>query len=371
MVMAVENIKLKRVSKTFGDSLALDDFSIEIFQGELLVLLGPSGCGKTTALNILAGLETPTSGEVLFGDRIVNNLPADKREISMVFQGVGLYPHLNVLQNISFALRLQKIPENIIRERVNDVVQILGITPLTNRRINELSGGERQRVAIAKALVRRPYLFLLDEPFSSLDADLRRELRSEIVRIHQQLGTTMVFVTHDQEEAMAVADRIVVMSKSKLQQVGSPLDVHDNPANLWVAKFIGAYPINVISCLFNREESLISLFEPHGPKLPVDLALRNLIHMGEVEGEFILGVRPQYVQIVGTDECKPKILGVVYTRQVLGTQILYTLKFEAHELRAVVSSEFRFEVGQSVYVHLDLDHAFCFELTSGRRVYSE
>ena len=199
------------------------------------MLLGPSGCGKTTTLNMLAGLEQPTSGQLLFGDRVMNDVPPEERDIAMVFQSIALYPHLNVRDNIGFALKTQRRAEaGQIAERTTEVAAHPRYRPLLDRRIHQLSGGQRQRVAIAKALVRRPRLFLLDEPFSSLDAALRRQMRSELVRIHREVETTMVFVTHDQEEAMAIADRIAVMNEGELIQLGPPLDLYHAPRNLWV-----------------------------------------------------------------------------------------------------------------------------------------
>jgi ABC-type sugar transport system ATPase subunit len=220
-------IRFADVGKQFeGGVSAVKDLNLEIRDGELLVLLGPSGCGKTTTLNMLAGLEQPSTGQLYFNDRAMNNVPPEERDIAMVFQSVALYPHLNVRDNIGLALKTRRVPRQQIAERTAEVVGILDIAPLLNRRIHQLSGGQRQRVAIAKALVRRPRLFLLDEPFSSLDAALRRQMRSELVRIHREVETTMVFVTHDQEEAMAIADRIGVMRSGELIQLGPPLDVY-------------------------------------------------------------------------------------------------------------------------------------------------
>ena len=242
-----KQIRFVDVSKQFeGGVAAVRHLDLAIQDGELLVLLGPSGCGKTTTLNMLAGLERPTSGQLFFGDREMNDVPPEERDIAMVFQSIALYPHLNVRENIGFALKTQGVPRQQIAERTTEVARILDITPLLNRRIHQISGGQRQRVAIAKALVRRPRLFLLDEPFSSLDAALRRQMRSELLRIHREIETTMVFVTHDQEEAMAIADRIGVMSDGELIQLGSPLEVYRAPRNLWLAQFIGAHPLNVI-----------------------------------------------------------------------------------------------------------------------------
>src|SRR5918993_2989623 len=249
-----QSIRFASVSKQFEGGVAVvKDLNLEIRDGELLVLLGPSGCGKTTTLNMLAGLERPTAGQLYFNNRAMNDVPPEERDIAMVFQSVALYPHLNVRDNIGLALKTRRVPRQQIAERTAEVVGILDIASLLNRRIHQLSGGQRQRVAIDKALVRRPQLFLLDEPFSSLDAALRRQMRSELVRIHREVETTMVFVTHDQEEAMAIADRIGVMSEGELIQLGPPLDVYRAPRNLWLAKFIGAHPINVIDASLTED----------------------------------------------------------------------------------------------------------------------
>ena len=352
---------MKNVTKRFGDTTALDDLSLVIQNKELLVLLGPSGCGKTTTLNLLAGLEEPTEGEIWFRDTLVNQTPAEQREISMVFQTIGLYPHLNTLENITFPLRLRRERKEVINQRVDEIVRVLGIGDLLKRRLIELSGGERQRVAIAKALIKRPYLFLLDEPFSSLDADLRRQLRADIVRIHRQLDTTMVFVTHDQEEAMSVADRIAVMSRARLQQIGSPLEVHDKPVNLWVAKFVGAYPINVIDGFWQPGQLELALFDSDGPKITTTATLQEKMREANVQPEFILGIRPQFLKLMPEGSTNGKLNAEVFTRQVLGTQILYVLHAGQQELRAVVSSENQFDLGDMISVDFDWDHALIFD----------
>jgi ABC-type sugar transport system ATPase subunit len=230
------DIRLQGVQKKFSnEAIAVKNLDFEIKDRELLVLLGPSGCGKSTTLNMLAGLELPTSGRIFFGNRDVTRVPPEERDISMVFQSIVLYPYLNVQDNILFALRLRKVPQDVQKQRLAEMASLLGIERYLRRAIHELSGGERQRVAIAKALVKRPKLFLLDEPFSSLDAEMRRELRGELVRIRRGLDTTMLFVTHDQEEALSIADRIAVMNQGELVQIAQPLEIYDSPATMWVA----------------------------------------------------------------------------------------------------------------------------------------
>ena len=355
------NIVLNNVSKKFGDVTSLENLSLEIEDKELLVLLGPSGCGKSTTLNLLAGLEQPTSGQIYFGDHLMNGIPAEKRDVSMVFQTIGLYPHLNVLDNITFPLRLRKVPPETIRSRVNEMVNILGIGRLLHRRLIELSGGERQRVSIAKALIKRPVLFLLDEPFSSLDADRRRQLRSDLVRIHRRLDTTMLFVTHDQEEAMSVADRIVVMSAARLQQVGSPLDIHNSPTNLWVAQFVGSQPINVMDGYWQAGIPEIALFSENGPKMAVSDSLCRRLEKEGVDRTFVLGVRPEFLHIKPANGQNKQLKGEVFARQVLGNQILYHVQSDENELRALTPAQYKLEPGEAVTVGFDWDHVFVFD----------
>src|ERR671911_357547 len=274
-------IRFADVGKQFeGGVPAVKDLNLEIRDGELLVLLGPSGCGKTTTLNMLAGLEQPSTGQLYFNDRAMNNVPPEERDIAMVFQSVALYPHLNVRDNIGLALKTRRVPRQQIAERTAEVVGILDIAPLLNRRIHQLSGGQRQRGATAKALARPPQLFLWEEPFSSLDAALRRQMRSELVRIHREVETTMVFVTHDQEEAMAIADRIGVMSEGELIQLGSPLEVYRAPRNLWLAQFIGAHPLNVIEASLADGEA--RLLGNGAWQAPVSFSARARLQTGGV-----------------------------------------------------------------------------------------
>ncbi|MEZ4499308.1 MAG: ABC transporter ATP-binding protein [Thermomicrobiales bacterium] len=351
-------IRLNSIDKKFEGFHAVRGVDLEIRSGELLVLLGPSGCGKTTTLNMLAGLETPTSGEIIFGDKVVNRLPPEERDIAMVFQSIALYPHLNVRDNIGFALRTQKVAKSVVAERTNEVAGILGLTPMLDRKINQLSGGQRQRVAIAKALVRRPALFLLDEPFSSLDAELRRQMRSELIRIHREVETTMVFVTHDQEEAMAIADRIGVMNEGKLVQLGDPLDLYQRPRNTWLARFIGAHPINLLTGTIAGDT--ITLLP--GWSFSVPSNVRKTIN-GE---SATIGVRPEYLQI-DRQASPSSVTGKIYTRQLLGTDVLYEINVGETLLRAVRPVVDVFAEGDQVEISIDWNHAFVFDPATEER----
>ena len=238
---------LEEVTKVFpGDTVAVDHLSLEIADGEFVILVGSSGCGKTTALRMIAGLDKPTSGTIRIGERAVNEISARDRDVAMVFQNYALYPHMTVYRNLAYPLRQRRMPRREIDKRVNEVAEMLSLEELLKRRPGQLSGGQRQRVAMGRALVREPKVFLLDEPLSNLDAKLRVQMRAGLKRLHSRLGITTVYVTHDQVEAMTLADRIAVLSDGKLQQLGSPQDVYDHPANVFVAGFIGSPPMNLL-----------------------------------------------------------------------------------------------------------------------------
>jgi multiple sugar transport system ATP-binding protein len=241
-------VETRNLTKAFkqGELAAVNNVNLETREGEFLVFLGPSGSGKTTLLRMIAGLETPTTGEILIGGRVVNNLTPRERRIAMVFQSYALYPHLSVYKNIAFPLKAQKVPKKLHKDKVEWAAALLGIGRLLDRKPRELSGGERQRVALARAIVREPSVFLLDEPLSNLDAKLRLSAREELERFHRRVGTTTIYVTHDQVEAMAMGDRIVVLNKGVVHQVASPKEVYDNPADTFVATFLGSPPMNLV-----------------------------------------------------------------------------------------------------------------------------
>ncbi len=240
-------VSFENVSKVYarGDRAAVDDFSLDVRDGEFLVLVGPSGCGKSTTLRMVAGLELPSAGTVAIGGRDVTNLPPKDRDIAMVFQNYALYPHMTVRENLSFALKLRRFPKAEIERRVSEAAASLGLTPYLSRLPKALSGGQRQRVALGRAIVREPAVFLFDEPLSNLDAKMRVEMRAEIIRLHQRLGATMIYVTHDQTEAMTMGERIVVMNEGRIQQVAPPLELYERPANPFVAGFVGTPPMNL------------------------------------------------------------------------------------------------------------------------------
>ncbi len=329
------DIELRAVTKAFGPTAAIRGLDLTVHSGELLVLLGPSGSGKTTTLNLIAGLEEVDAGSIHFGQTEVTRIPPENRDVSIVFQSYSLYPHLNVRDNIIFPLVIRHTPKALIAERLDSVSKLLGIENLLDRRINQVSGGQRQRVAIAKALTKRPHVFLLDEPFSALDVVVRRQLRTELLRLHHELGTTMVFVTHDQEEAMTIADRIAVMRDGSLVQVGAPLDIYNSPNDLWVARFIGSHPVNAIPLV--RDGDTVRMFAAGGPKLQMPPAVAaKLAALPSTENGVVLGIRPELVEVsYGEPAVGGRVAGTVLARQVFGNEILYDIKVEDGTVRAV------------------------------------
>ncbi|WP_419816825.1 ABC transporter ATP-binding protein [Glacieibacterium sp.] len=290
----MSSVAVQDLSKSFGAATVLHPTDLSIDEGEFVVIIGPSGCGKSTLLRLLAGLETPTSGRVLIGGRDVTMLEPAARDLAMVFQSYALYPHLTVFENIAFPLRMAKLDKAEIAARVAKVAALLELEPLLDRRPRALSGGQRQRVSIGRAIVREPAVLLLDEPLSNLDAALRVKMRHEFARLHQRLGTTMIYVTHDQIEAMTLANRIVVMSKGRVEQVGAPLDLYRTPATIRVAEAIGSPAMNLMAVRIERAEALEAVVTlPHGSECRVAAK----VPVQAVGTQATLGVRPEHLRI--------------------------------------------------------------------------
>ncbi|WP_410574455.1 ABC transporter ATP-binding protein [Amycolatopsis sp. cmx-4-61] len=289
-------IELRELNKVYADGTkAVDNLDLQIQNGEFMVLVGPSGCGKTTALRIIAGLEEVTAGTVTIGDKIVNRVPSRDRDVAMVFQSYALYPHLNVFDNIAFGLQLRKLPKAEVRRRVQDAAAVLELTEHLDRKPKNLSGGQRQRVAMGRAIVREPQAFLMDEPLSNLDAKLRVQMRAQIARIQRDLGVTTVYVTHDQTEAMTLGDRVAVMKRGVLQQVGPPQELYDRPVNLFVAGFIGSPGMNLLTGTLVAEDdgTYWTAFESQRLRL-ADTVLRERPALKDYVGqEIIVGIRPE------------------------------------------------------------------------------
>ncbi|HWH13404.1 MAG TPA: sn-glycerol-3-phosphate ABC transporter ATP-binding protein UgpC [Miltoncostaeaceae bacterium] len=338
------SVTFDQVSKVYPDgTAAVRGLDLDIGDGEFLVLVGPSGCGKTTALRMIAGLEDISAGQLRIGDRVVNDVPAKDRDIAMVFQSYALYPHLTVFDNIAFGLRLQKVPKDEIRTRVEEAGRILGLTEHLKRKPRSLSGGQRQRVAMGRAIVRRPQVFLMDEPLSNLDAKLRVQTRAEISRLQRDLEVTTIYVTHDQVEAMTMGDRVAVMRKGLLQQVAPPQELYDRPRNLFVAAFIGSPAMNLLEARLIRENGTL-VVDLGAQRLAVDEeAVRARPALAGYEGGPVtVGIRPEDVEdaaLVPDAPADRRLRGRVTLREALGSELLVYVATDARE--ADVSAEER------------------------------
>jgi len=337
-------IRFSHVSKTYaGGHVAVKDLTLEIEDGEFLVLVGPSGCGKSTALRMIAGLEAITAGVLTIGGAVANHLSPRQRNVAMIFQSYALYPHLSVAENLGFALKVRKEPRELVAARVGETAAMLELKALLARRPGQLSGGQRQRVAMGRALVRHPRAFLMDEPLSNLDARLRGQMRGEIARLQRAAGVTTVYVTHDQVEAMTMADRVAVMRDGVLQQLGPPRDLYDRPVNLFVATFIGAPPLNLVPGVLRWTEQGVELELP-GARLvlPPKLAQKNFGLLAHRDREVVVGVRPEAASL--TDDTEAGIPGVVAFQEDLGANMVTTVELAGAKRRDGVVVE---DLGES------------------------
>jgi multiple sugar transport system ATP-binding protein len=364
-------VKLENVRKLFGEVVAVKDFSLDIQDGEFIILVGPSGCGKTTVLRSLAGLETITSGEIYIDGRPVSQMAPKKRDIAMVFQNYALYPHMNVRNNMAFSLKMRKIPKQEIKAIVERTADLLGMGELLDRKPNELSGGQRQRVALGRAIVRDPKVFLFDEPLSNLDAKLRISMRAELLSLHQRLKTTTVYVTHDQMEAMTMGDRIVVMNNGVIQQVDTPQNVYDHPTNQYVAGFIGSPAMNFIECKISADKGQIYAVSPGMKlKIPEDKTLKMKDRVGQ---EVCLGLRPEHIiHRSPADQADPEVSfkGSVWVIEPLGSEKLVYIRPENQEtLIARLDPYVSVKIGDVADFIVRMDLAHMFEKTDGRVIF--
>ena len=357
-------VVLEKVTKVYpGKVTAVRAVDLQIRDAEFVVLVGPSGCGKTTTLRMVAGLEEITNGTVRIGERVVNDVPPKNRDIAMVFQNYALYPHMSVYKNMAFALKLRGLPKTQIEQRVRNVAEILGIGELLNRKPKALSGGQRQRVAVGRAIVREPKAFLFDEPLSNLDAKLRVEMRAELKSLHRRLATTTIYVTHDQEEAMTLGERIVVMKDGQIQQVGTPLEVYTQPANLFVAGFVGTPPMNMLTGKVIRQDQGF-YFDQGLSKILLPERLNDALS-DQVGKEVIMGIRPEAMNLYGRGRFAGQeniLFLTVNVIEPLGEKMdLYCSSKKQRPIIARVDAEAGPEPGQSVELHLDLGRVHIFE----------
>ncbi|NQT61295.1 MAG: ABC transporter ATP-binding protein [Bacteroidetes bacterium] len=358
-------LKIKGVTKVFDDITAVNELNLDIKDGEFFVLLGPTGAGKTTTLRLIAGLEKPDSGELFLGDELINDLNPADRDIAMVFQYYTLYPHMTVRENLAFPLKSKKrnVPEAEIAERVLKAARTLNIESKLDRKSTELSGGEMQRVGIGRAIVRNPRIFLMDEPLSNLDAKLRETMRSELARLHIDLGETFVYVTHDQVEALTMADRIGVLNEGRLLQIGTPDDIYNQPANLFVATFVGSPQINVVEAeIEGKELNLTSL----GIKVDLSESQKAALTGIGVSG-INIGIRPEEITIVqdGGKEC---CTGTVRFKQSMGAEDILNIKVGEGMLKAIVSPQLRIKPGDSIGFNIDISRSHLFDKETGNAI---
>ncbi|MEH1787084.1 MAG: ABC transporter ATP-binding protein [Nostoc sp.] len=379
------NVRLEDIKRKFNNVTAIEDITFEIPDGEFWVLVGPSGCGKSTILRTIAGLETATSGKLFIGDRLVNNIPARQRDVAMVFQNYALYPHMSVAQNIGFGLQMRKVDQKIIQERVMNVARSLSLDHLLDRKPKQLSGGQQQRVALGRAIAREPQVFLLDEPLSNLDAQLRDDTRAELKQLHQELGITTIYVTHDQVEAMTLADKIVVLNRGRIQQIGDPQTIYANPANQMVASFLGSPPMNILPAIYENNG-----FDVSGQLLVTPADVKEKLHLRQGYS-YDLGIRPEHIFI---DE-PPSLRDAMRTRSVsqrwrqerqegnesqlivevkvvepLGRETLIRagLPGSAVVLNIQVGGDVRPRLGDRLSLQLDLNQLFIFDPKTGDRI---
>ncbi len=363
------SVSFQNVVKKYGDVMAVNDLNIHVEDKEFLVLVGPSGCGKTTALRSLAGLEEITEGQILIGDRVVNDVAPKDRDIAMVFQSYALYPHLSVYDNMAFGLKLRKTPKEEIKRRVDEAADVLGIRELLQRKPRQLSGGQRQRVAVGRAIVREPKVFLFDEPLSNLDAKLRVQMRAEISKLHQRLQTTFIYVTHDQVEAMTMATRIAVINKGVLQQLDTPQALYDRPANLFVAGFIGSPAMNFFNAKITKD----------GEKVFVDTAdFKVHIPAGRANPykkmggkEVIFGIRPENIhdpEFAPPNIHGEKVSAKVDVTELMGNETLLYLVSGKNTFVGRVDPRSKLRVGNSTQVIFDMDSFHIFDAATNEAI---
>ncbi len=362
-------VRLQEITRKFGNVTAIENITFEVRDHQFWVLVGPSGCGKSTILRAIAGLESITSGELYIGDRLVNDIPARQRDIAMVFQNYALYPHMSVAENLAFGLRMrQEKPANITR-RVQEVAHSLNIEHLLKRKPKQLSGGQQQRVALGRAIARQPQVFLLDEPLSNLDAQLREDTRAELKQLHDRFRITTIYVTHDQVEAMTLADRIVVLQDGVIQQIASPQEIYADPVNRMVASFVGSPPMNIFPVTYNDGNLVIN-----NQLIPVSDGIQQKLQPNRGES-FELGIRPEHITIISSTEMAEDIATLTIEIDLvepLGKEILIRGNFpDSHiSINLFAPANWQGQKGDRLTIKLDLQQLFIFDSNTGKTLIS-
>ena len=360
------NVVFDKVAKRYGKLSVIENLNLDIHDQEFMVLVGPSGCGKSTALRMIAGLEEITGGTISIGNRVVNELPPKDRDIAMVFQSYALYPHMTVRENLEFGLQIRKMPKKEIETLVHEAAHILDITHLLDRKPKQLSGGQRQRVAVGRAIVRKPSVFLFDEPLSNLDAKLRVQMRAEISKLQQRLKTTTVYVTHDQVEAMTMGNRIAVMKDGKIQQVGTPLDLYDRPANVFVATFIGTPPMNLVQATIAGNGTILTV---SNYTIPVPQSLQSLT-MGKEGRKIVAGIRPENILEAGNAARgeTARLTAEVEIAEPLGHEVVVHARIGEDLVVAKLDPHHIPKMGDKIELNLELDTMHLFDAETEKRM---
>lgn len=367
-------VLLDKVSKRYSNDapLAVDNVSLDIDNKEFIVLVGPSGCGKSTTLKMVAGLESVTNGRIYIGEEMVNDLPPKDRNIAMVFQNYALYPNMNVFENIAFGLRLRKLPKYIIEEKVKNAAKILGIDSYLERLPGQLSGGQKQRVALGRAIVRNPSVFLMDEPLSNLDAKMRVNMRAEIIKLHRSLDTTTIYVTHDQTEAITMGDRIAVMDKGVVQQVGTPEEIYNEPANMFVAGFIGSPPMNFIKGRLIQSDGQLEFYTG---RISLSLSEKKSFEfdrLGYVRRDVIMGVRPENLKVIGNDaktNLGSSFRGIVQLTEFFGSdRYVYLDIDEEANIICRADTRVKYMEGTTLKIGVDMENVLFFDINTKKRI---
>ena len=352
-------VSIQKLAKHYKDIRAIENISLDIRDKEFLTVLGPSGCGKTTLLRLIAGLESLSEGRILFSDKIVNDVPPGERNVAMVFQSYALFPHMNVAKNIGFPLDVRKNPEEKTTERVKEIAELLQLTHLLDRKPKALSGGEQQRVAVGRAIVRKPDVLLMDEPLSNVDAKTRAYLRAELKELQRNIKTTLLYVTHDQTEAMTMSHRIALMKQGKLVQTGTPEEIYENPKDVWAASFVGSLPMNFFECKIIDKQGICAIesscFAPQSPT-----KIMKLLNDQKDGAQCTLGVRPEDIEISKSRKTNLTCEADVHLLEPMGDSLLVTLKVADTIMRSKMKPGFKVDVGERVYVIFDWDRIHLF-----------
>jgi ABC-type sugar transport system ATPase subunit len=363
------NVKLNQLNKSYdrGKTWAVRDATLEIADGEFMALLGPSGCGKSSTMRMIAGLEELTRGEILFNDQVMNRVPPQQRNVAMVFETYALYPTLNVFENLAFPLRSANLPEAEIEKRVNAIVEILQCQDLLHLKPGSLSSGQSQLVGLGRALMRQPNVFIMDEPISHLDTRLRSRMRSYIKRLHLDLGYTMLYVTHDQEEAMALADRIAIMNQGSIVQIGTPQEVFHHPVNMYVAGFVGEPPMNFLDCQAAQEGGSLQLAF-NGNKLPLPADIGESTGRKALPRDVVVGIRPFYIDVAAERSVRHTLQASVFVVEPLGDSTVISVTANNTRMQVVTGPDSMVKGGDTLWLGLDPAHMLLFDRSSGLRL---